>query len=110
MRWFFVAHALLILVWGLVLVGTALSIAGLGSEEQRLTRQRGEDYRQRKALAHERQRVERQLEWVARRERVEAAVRTLGLPLGPQGRPLAPREPETAALARWQRVGWERAR
>ena len=74
-------HGLLIIAWlGAVLV-LSLGVATLGNEESILSRERGVGLRERRVLIERQDQLRLQLQGEARRDRLEVAVRELGLAL-----------------------------
>lgn len=74
-------HGTLILVWlGTVLI-LSLGVATLGNEEAMLSRERGVGLRERRVLIERQDQLRLQLQAEARRDRLEVAVRELGLSL-----------------------------
>lgn len=81
MKWILAAHLFFLLGWLGITLHLAMQVATLGNEETVLSRDRGEGLNERRELISRKDHLRSQLRSEARRDRLELAVRRLGLPL-----------------------------
>lgn len=101
MKVLMITHGVFLAVWLTVACSFALGVATLGNEGTLLSMHRGDSVQQRDELLRQQDILRSRLQSEARRDRLEVAVRRLGLPLQPHRQPHG--TDEIVEVARTQR-------